>query len=106
LRLKLKAAIKEEPELQESMPTLTNTLESHTKKMDTTTTKLTLEIFCDCGIIAVVTIFCLAANNFANLFANYNSDHYPQCRGEVFEKARTGEVRSAEKVISDIAKCK
>jgi hypothetical protein len=46
LRLKLKAAIKEEPELQELMPTLANAFESHTKKTHTTTTtKLTLEIF-------------------------------------------------------------
>jgi hypothetical protein len=44
LRLKLKAEIKEEPELQELMPTLANAFESHIKKMDTTT-KLTLEIF-------------------------------------------------------------
>ena len=113
MRLKLKTAIKEEeePKVQELMPTLTNALESHTKKVNATTTstvstKLTLEIIAIVISISIVILSCFAAYGFANPFANSNSDEYPQCRGEVLEKARIGEVRGAEQVISAIAKCK
>lgn len=113
MKLKLKTAIKEEekPKVQESMPTLTNALESHTKKVNastinTTSTKLTLEIVVIVASIATVILSCFAAYGFANPFANSNSDEYPQCRGEVLEKARIGEVRGAAQVISAIDKCK
>ena len=94
MRLKLKTAIKEEePKVQELMPTLTNALESHTKNVNTTSTsnistKLTLEIVVMVASIAIVILSCFAAYGFVNPFANSNSDEYPQCRGEVLEKAR------------------
>jgi hypothetical protein len=112
LRLKLKTAIKEEekePKVQELMPTLTNASENHTKKVNITSTirtKLTLEIVAMVASVAIIILSCFAAYGFANPFANSNSDEYPQCRGEVLEKARIGEVRGAEQVISAIAKCK
>lgn len=113
MRLKLKTAIKEEeePKVQELMPTLTNASENHTKKVNITSTstistKLTLEIVAMVASVAIVILSCFAAYGFANPFANSNSDEYPQCRGEVLEKARIGEVRGAEEVISAIAKCK
>jgi hypothetical protein len=113
LRLKLKTAIKEEekPKVQESMPTLTNALESQEKKVNatttsTTSTKLTLEIVVIVVSISIVILSCFAAYGFVNPFANSNSDQYPQCRGEVLEKARIGEVHGAEQVISALAKCK
>jgi hypothetical protein len=113
LKLKLKTAIKEEekPKVQESMPTLTNALESHAKKVNatattsTTSTKLTLEIVVIVVSISIVILSCFAAYGFVNPFANSNSDQYPQCRGEVLEKARIGEVHGAEQVISALAKC-
>jgi hypothetical protein len=114
LRLKLKTTIKEEeeqPKVQELIPTLTNGLESHSKKVNNTTTstistKLTLEIVVIVISISIVILSCFAASGFVNPFANSNSDEYPQCRGEVLEKARIGEVRGAEQVISAIGKCK
>jgi hypothetical protein len=111
LRLKLKTAIKEEqPKVQELMPKLTNALESHTKKVNTTTstisTKLTLEIVVIMASIAIVILSCFAANGFATPFANSNSDQYPQCKDEVLEKARMGEVRGAAQVISAMDECK
>lgn len=112
MKLKLKTAIKEEePKVKEPMPTLTNALESHTKKVNATTTstvstKLTLEIVVIVVSIASVILSCFAAYGFDNPFANSNSDEYPQCRGEVLQKARIGEVRGAEQVISALAKCK
>jgi hypothetical protein len=72
LRLKLKTAIKEEkPKVQESMPTLTNALESHTKKVNatttiTTSTKLTLEIVVIVVSISAVILNCFAAYGFVN----------------------------------------
>jgi hypothetical protein len=110
LRLKLKTAIKEEEQrrVQELMPTLTNTSERHTKKVNTTSTistKLTLEIVVIVISISIVILSCFAASGFANPFSNSNSDEYPQCKGEVLEKARLGEVRGAEQVISAMAKC-
>ena len=112
MRLKLKTTIKEEeqPKVQELMPTLTNGLESHSKKVNnattSTSTKLTLEIVVIVISISIVILSCFAASGFVNPFANSNSDEYPQCRGEVLEKARIGEVRGAEQVISAIGKCK
>ena len=113
MRLKLKTAIKEEeqPKVQELIPTLTNASESHTKKVNTTSTstistKLTLEIVVMVASISIVILSCFAAYGFVNPFANSNSDEYPQCRSEVLEKARIGEVRGAEQVISAIDKCK
>jgi hypothetical protein len=109
LRLKLKTAIKEEqPRVQELMPALTNALESHAKKVNTTSTistKLTLEIVVIVISISIVILSCFAASGFANPFSSSNSDEYPQCKGEVLEKARLGEVRGAEQVISAMAKC-
>jgi hypothetical protein len=113
LRLKLKTAIKEEqPKVQELMPTLTNALESHTKKVNTTTTtstissKLTLEIVVIMASIAIVILSCFAANAFATPSANSISDQHSQCRNEDLEKARIGEVRGAEQVIAGMHKCK
>jgi hypothetical protein len=62
--------------------------------------------FCNCGSIAIVAVICYAVYGFANPFANFNSDHYLQCRGEIFEEARAGEVRGAEQVMSTFAQCK
>ena len=74
------------------MPTLTNGLESHSKKVNnattSTSTKLTLEIVVIVISISIVILSCFAASGFVNPFANSNSDEYPQCRGEVLEKAR------------------
>jgi hypothetical protein len=114
LRLKLKTAIKEEeekPKVQELIPTLTNALESHTKRVNATTastssTKLTLEFVVIVVSISAVILSCFAAYGFVNPFANSNSDQYLQCRGEILEKARIGEVRGAEQVISAMTKCK
>jgi hypothetical protein len=109
LRLKLKTAIKEEqPKVQELMPTLTNALKSHTKKVNTSTisTKLTLEIVVIMASIAIVILSCFVANGFATPFDNSISDHYPQCRDKDLEKSRLGEVQGAEQVIAGMHECK
>jgi hypothetical protein len=109
LRLKLKTAIKEEqPKVQELMPTLTNALESHTKKVNTSTisTKLTLEIVAIMASIAIIILSCFVANGFATPFANSISDQHTQCGDKDLEKARIGEARGAEQVISGMHKCK
>jgi hypothetical protein len=80
-------------------------LESSPKKMHTTTIP-TLEVFVIVASIAIVAVICYAAYGLANPFANSNSDHYLQCRGEVLDDARAGEVLDAEQVMSAFAQCK
>jgi uncharacterized membrane protein YjgN (DUF898 family) len=105
MSLKLKTVTKKESELQLSMPILSQSLESTTKKTDITT-KLTLEVFVIVASIAIVTVTCYATYGLASPFADSNSDQYLQCRSEVLEKARIGEVRGAEQVVLAFAKCK
>jgi heme/copper-type cytochrome/quinol oxidase subunit 2 len=104
MSVKLKTVTKKESELQRSAPIFAKALESTTEKTDITT-KLTLEIFVIVASIAILTVICYATYD-ANSLANSHSDKYPQCRDEVLEKARIGEVRGAEQVVSAFAKCK
>jgi hypothetical protein len=102
---KLKTVAKKESELEGSIPILAKALESSPKKMHTTTTA-TLEVFVIVASIAIVAVICYAAYGLANPFANSNSDNYLQCRSEVLDEARAGEIRGAEQVMSAFAQCK
>ena len=87
------------------MPILAKSLESTTKKTDITT-KLTLEVFVIVASIAIVTVICYATYDLASSFADSNSDQDLQCRGEVLEKDRIGEIRGAQQVVLAFAKFK
>jgi hypothetical protein len=102
---KLKTVTKNESELEGSIPILAKALEISPKKRHTTK-KLTLEVFVIVASIAMVAVVSYAAYGLANPFANSNSDQYLQCRDEVLVKARIGEVRGAEQVMSAFTQCK
>jgi hypothetical protein len=74
-----------------------------TKKTDTSS-KLILEIFVIVASIAIVTVICYGVY-VTNQLANPNSDQYLQCRDDVLEKARMGEIRGEEQVVSAFGKC-
>jgi hypothetical protein len=88
---KLKTVAKNESELEGSIPILAKALESSPKK-DAYHYKSNIRSFVIVASIAIVAVVSYAAYGLANPFANSNSDHYLQCRGEVLEEARASNV--------------